>query len=40
MVRREILITLGRSLETIAYLARNWKSESVPLQRRVSNELF
>jgi hypothetical protein len=24
---------LGRSLETAAYLARNWKFESIPLQR-------
>src|SRR6516165_9153628 len=27
---------LGRSLETVAYLARNWKFESIPLQRRVN----
>jgi hypothetical protein len=27
---------LGRSLETVAYLARNWKFESIPLQRGVS----
>ncbi|RDJ94359.1 hypothetical protein B4Q13_14940, partial [Lacticaseibacillus rhamnosus] len=29
---------LGRSLETAAYLARNWKFESIPLQRSVSDE--
>jgi hypothetical protein len=29
---------LGQSLETVAYLARNWKFESTPLQRRVSDE--
>ena len=27
---------LGKSLETAAYLARNWKFESIPLQRRES----
>jgi hypothetical protein len=29
---------LGRSLETVAYLSRNWKFESISLQRRVSCE--
>jgi len=24
---------LGRSLETVAYLARNWKFESIPLRQ-------
>ena len=32
---------LGRSLQTAAYLARNWKFESIPLQRtvRVSRDI-
>jgi hypothetical protein len=29
---------LGQSLETVAYRARNWKFESIPLQQRVSYE--
>jgi hypothetical protein len=29
---------LGRRLETAAYLARYWKFESIPLQRRVTCE--
>jgi len=29
---------LWRSLETVAYLARNWEFESIPLQQRVGHE--
>jgi hypothetical protein len=29
---------LGQTHETVAYLARNWKFESISLHQRVSNE--
>jgi hypothetical protein len=37
--RRSISLNSAKSLEPAAYLARNKKFESIPLQRRVSGEL-